>query len=95
MPFYGPYNASKWALEALAENYRVELSGFGVDSCIVEPDGYPTTFMDNLMRPGDQSRNEHYGEFMDASQQFFEGFEGALAGNPSQNHKMLQMQSLT
>ena len=36
-PFYGPYNASKWALEALAENYRVELSGFGVDSCIIEP----------------------------------------------------------
>jgi NAD(P)-dependent dehydrogenase (short-subunit alcohol dehydrogenase family) len=27
LPFYGPYNASKWALEALAENYRVELSG--------------------------------------------------------------------
>ena len=25
-PFYGPYNASKWALEAIAENYRVELS---------------------------------------------------------------------
>jgi NAD(P)-dependent dehydrogenase (short-subunit alcohol dehydrogenase family) len=29
VPFYGPYNASKWALEALAENYRSELSGFG------------------------------------------------------------------
>ena len=37
LPFYGPYNASKWAVEALAENYRIELSGFGVDSCIVEP----------------------------------------------------------
>lgn len=26
MPFYGPYNSSKFALEALADNYRVELS---------------------------------------------------------------------
>ena len=39
LPFYGPYNATKWAVEALAENYRIELSGFGIDSCIVEPGG--------------------------------------------------------
>ena len=85
LPFYGPYNASKWALEALAENYRVELSGFGVDSVIVEPGGYPTTFMDNLMTPSDQSRDESYGDFMHAPQQLFNGFEGALASNPEQN----------
>lgn len=85
LPFYGPYNASKWALEALAENYRVELSGFGIDSILVEPGGYPTTFMDALMRPSDNSRNEGYGEFMNAPHQMFEGFEGALANNPAQN----------
>lgn len=56
LPFYGPYNASKWALEALAENYRVELSDFGVDSCIVEPGGYPTGFMHSLMQPSDSSQ---------------------------------------
>lgn len=84
-PFYGPYNASKWALEALAENYRVELSGFGVDSCIVEPGGYPTGFMNSLMSPSDQSQNESYGEMVNAPKQMFESFEGALAGNPAQN----------
>ncbi|WP_299529553.1 SDR family oxidoreductase [Ulvibacterium sp.] len=84
-PFYGPYNASKWALEALAENYRVELSGFGVDSCIVEPGGYPTGFMTNLMQPSDLSQNEGYGEMVHAPKQAFESFEGALAGNPAQN----------
>ncbi|MEM9687796.1 MAG: SDR family NAD(P)-dependent oxidoreductase [Bacteroidota bacterium] len=84
-PFYGPYNASKWALEALAENYRVELSGFGVDSCIVEPGGYPTGFMSNLMKPSDISQNESYGEMVNAPQQMFENFEGALASNPAQN----------
>ncbi len=84
LPFYGPYNASKWAVEALAENYRVELSGFGIDSCIVEPGGYPTSFMENLMTPSDSTRNESYGDFMNAPKMLFESFEGALAGNPEQ-----------
>ncbi|MEM9981269.1 MAG: SDR family NAD(P)-dependent oxidoreductase, partial [Bacteroidota bacterium] len=85
MPFYGPYNASKWALEALAENYRVELSGFGIDSCLVEPGGYPTGFMSSLMQPSDQSRNESYGEMIHAPKQAFESFEKALNENPAQD----------
>ena len=85
LPFYGPYNASKWALEALAENYRIELSGFGVDSCIVEPGGYPTGFMNSLMSPSDTSQNESYGEMIHAPKQAFENFEGALANNPVQD----------
>ncbi|MEM9120222.1 MAG: SDR family oxidoreductase [Cyanobacteria bacterium P01_F01_bin.56] len=85
LPFYGPYNASKWALEALAENYRVELSGFGVDSCIVEPGGYPTSFMEALMKPSDWARNDTYGDFAEAPQSLFENFEQALANNPAQN----------
>ena len=84
LPFYGPYNASKWAVEALAENYGVELSGFGIDSCIVEPGGYPTSFMENLITPSDATRNESYGDFMNAPKMLFESFEGALAGNPEQ-----------
>ena len=85
LPFYGPYNASKWALEALAENYRLELSGFGVDSCIVEPGGYPTTFFNSLIQPSDDSQNESYGEMVNAPKQLFDSFEGALAGNPNQD----------
>ena len=85
LPFYGPYNASKWALEAMAENYRMELSGFGVDSCLVEPGGYPTSFMDALIKPSDESRNEGYGELVHAPKQLFENFEGALASNPAQD----------
>ncbi|MEM6803626.1 MAG: SDR family NAD(P)-dependent oxidoreductase [Bacteroidota bacterium] len=85
LPFYGPYNASKWALEALAENYRVELSGFGVDSCIVEPGGYATGFMTALIKPSDHSQDESYGEMTKAPEQMFENFEGALASNPAQN----------
>ena len=88
-PFYGPYNASKWALEAMAENYRMELSGFGVDSCIVEPGGFPTAFFDKLIFPSDTSRDAEYGDMVHAPKQAFESFEGALAQNPAQNPQMV------
>lgn len=89
LPFYGPYNASKWALEALAENYRLELSGFGVDSVIVEPGGFPTGFMHSLIYPSDESQNESYGPMAEAPKQMFESFEGALAQNPAQNPQIV------
>jgi NAD(P)-dependent dehydrogenase (short-subunit alcohol dehydrogenase family) len=89
LPFYGPYNASKWAVEALAENYRTELSAFGVESCIVEPGGFPTTFMDRLMRPSDASRDVDYGDLADAPASALAGFEAALAANPQQDPQLV------
>lgn len=85
IPFYGPYNASKWALEALAENYRVELSPFGVESCVVEPGGYATTFIGNLVTPSDRSRDGDYGGLAHAPKAALENFEKALAANPAQD----------
>lgn len=87
VPFYGPYQASKWAVEALAENYRAELSQLGIESCIVEPGGYPTTFIDHLVRPSDPSRSTSYGEMSQMPEGFLKGFEQALAANPAQNPK--------
>lgn len=85
IPFYGPYNATKWAVEAMSENSRSELSQFGIETCIVEPGGYPTSFMTNLMTPSDDSRNEGYGDFIHAPKASFESFEAALKNNPAQN----------
>lgn len=85
VPFYGPYNASKWALEAMAENYRTELTGFGVDCCIVEPGGYPTSFIDSLIKPSDEACKTSYGMFAHAPEGFLDGFEEAMAKNPAQN----------
>lgn len=85
VPFYGPYNASKWALEALCENYRTEVSQSGVEVCIVEPGGYPTTFIDNLVRPSDASRNAGYGPMGAMAEPFLENFEKNLAANPAQD----------
>ena len=85
IPFYGPYNASKWALEALTENYRTEVSQQGIEVCIVEPGGYPTTFIDHLVRPSDKERSSSYGQMGQMAEGFLKGFEQALAANPSQD----------
>jgi NAD(P)-dependent dehydrogenase (short-subunit alcohol dehydrogenase family) len=85
LPFYGPYQSTKWALEAMAENYRAELSTFGVQSVIVEPGGFPTTFMTSLMLPSDNSRNESYGEFMNVPEMMGKAFGEALNNTPEQD----------
>jgi NAD(P)-dependent dehydrogenase (short-subunit alcohol dehydrogenase family) len=89
IPFYGPYNASKWALEALAENYRTELSAFGVDACLVEPGGFPTTFIDRLMKPGDTSRESGYGDMAQAPAAALTNFEQALEANKQQDPQLV------
>lgn len=89
MPFYGPYNATKWALEALAENYRVELSGFGIENCVVEPGGFPTTFFSNIMQASDSSRIESYGDFMNVPNQMAEGFGAAMQNAPGQKPEIV------
>ena len=85
MPFYGPYNASKWALEALAENYRVELAPLGIDSVIVEPGGYNTEFSSHLMHPADTARAAGYGEFAKQADAMLKGFISLVAATPAQN----------
>ncbi len=85
LPFYGLYQSSKWALEALAENYRVELSTFGIENCIVEPGGFPTTFAENLMSPSDASQVDNYGDFIQAPQKMGENFHNVLMNNPQQD----------
>lgn len=88
-PFYGPYNATKWALEAMMENYRSELSNFGIESCLVEPGGFPTDFFGKLITPSDTSRDKSYGELVNGPKALFEAFEGALAQRPEQDPKLV------
>jgi NAD(P)-dependent dehydrogenase (short-subunit alcohol dehydrogenase family) len=80
VPFYGPYNASKFALEAMADNYRIELSSFGVESVLIEPGGYGTTFVDNLIHPSDTGRIKSYGEMGQAPEAFLKNFEKNFEG---------------
>lgn len=84
IPFFGPYNASKWALEAMSENYRVELAGFGVDVVLIEPGGHPTEFAARLLRPSDTSRDASLGALPRDAQAFAQRFEQVMAAHPAQ-----------
>ncbi|MGB0694082.1 MAG: SDR family oxidoreductase [Rhodospirillaceae bacterium] len=84
MPFFGPYNATKWAVEALTENYRVELSQFGVDVALVEPGGFPTGFFGNIMTPASPDRDDSYGDMAHAPAGALQQLQEFLASNPEQ-----------
>lgn len=83
IPFSGPYTSSKWAVEGLAESYRYELAGSGVEVSIVEPGGFVTGFGDRIQYPADQERVQSYGEQADAPEQLWSGmFEALQSGGP-------------
>jgi NAD(P)-dependent dehydrogenase (short-subunit alcohol dehydrogenase family) len=62
IPFFGIYAASKFALEALAETYRYELSSFGIDSVIVEPGPFPSNLIASSPQPSDADVLASYGQ---------------------------------
>jgi NAD(P)-dependent dehydrogenase (short-subunit alcohol dehydrogenase family) len=41
-PFFGPYAASKYALEAVSDSLRVELRPWGIDTIVIEPGSIDT-----------------------------------------------------
>ena len=83
-PFYGTYSASKWALEAIVECYRTELSGFGIESCIIEPAAMPTAFFEGLVAPNDAAREAEYGDFAAVPAMSNAGLAQMLEATPMQ-----------
>jgi NAD(P)-dependent dehydrogenase (short-subunit alcohol dehydrogenase family) len=84
-PFLGVYSASKYALESLAEGFRAELSGFGIESCIIEPGGMPTEFMGGMLRPSDETKNQGYGDMVHAPDASLNGYVDYIKTNPMQS----------
>ncbi|MEZ5038597.1 MAG: SDR family NAD(P)-dependent oxidoreductase [Saprospiraceae bacterium] len=83
-PFLASYSASKYALESLAEGYRAELSGFGIESCIVEPGGFPTGFMGGMITPSDTERLNQFGEMANLPQTSIDGYVAYVESIPEQ-----------
>ncbi|MBL1292284.1 MAG: SDR family oxidoreductase [Thiotrichales bacterium] len=85
-PFFGLYGASKFAVEAISESLRYELSQFGVDVALVQPSAYPTQMYNSAAQPSDASRVAEYGEVGEIPgamfQHFMSLFESADAPNP-------------
>jgi NADP-dependent 3-hydroxy acid dehydrogenase YdfG len=85
-PFFGIYGASKFAVEALTDSLRYEVSQLGIDVALVQPSAYPTSMYANIQQPADADRAAAYeavGEIPGALfKHFMTTFHAADAPNP-------------
>lgn len=73
-PFFGLYGASKFALEAMMDSYRYELSKLGIDVVLVQPSAYPTGMYATSQQPADAALVEAYGDIGQIPGKMFETF---------------------
>jgi NAD(P)-dependent dehydrogenase (short-subunit alcohol dehydrogenase family) len=78
-PYFGIYNASKFALEGLFDALSQEVAGFGLNVTLVEPAGYATDF-NNLSSAKFSDLNPAYDALRTGLAAQFEGYE---FGNPA------------
>ena len=86
IPFFGLYGASKYAVEALSDSYRYELSQLGVDVVLVQPSAYPTNMYAAAQQPADGATATAYAEVAEIPgkilQTFGTLFQGENGPNP-------------
>jgi NAD(P)-dependent dehydrogenase (short-subunit alcohol dehydrogenase family) len=78
MPLFGPYSGSKFALEAISDAMRLELTPFGIQVVVIEP-GYIRTDMESAA----QGLSARYVAGADASpyRRVYEGFRHGWSTN--------------
>ena len=73
-PVLGAYAASKFALEAISDAWRIELAPFGVQVVVIEPDSYATsiwkTSKDRALASVEQHRGGPYERLFRAVEKF-------------------------
>jgi NADP-dependent 3-hydroxy acid dehydrogenase YdfG len=80
IPFTGLYGASKFALEALTESYRYEVSQLGVDVVLIQPSAYPTGLYSATMQAADSGRAQEYGDIAALPGAFVQFLTGVFSG---------------
>jgi short-subunit dehydrogenase len=84
-PFVGIYGASKFAVEALTDSLRYEVSQLGVEVVEVQPSGYPTNFFTNLQSPASTEVTKSYGEVGQIPDAMVKSLTSTLEGKDAPN----------
>jgi NADP-dependent 3-hydroxy acid dehydrogenase YdfG len=84
-PFVGIYGASKFAVEALTDSLRYEVSQLGVEVVEVQPSGYPTNFFTNLQSPASTEVTKAYGEVGEIPDAMVKTLMASLEGKNAPN----------
>lgn len=86
IPFFGLYGASKYAVEAMTDSYRYELSQLRIDVVLVQPSAYPTNMYAAAQQPADGEIAKTYGAVAEVPgkilRTFVTLFQGENAPNP-------------
>ena len=84
-PFFGIYGASKFAVEALTDSFRYELSQLDVDVVLVQPSAYPTNMYATIQHPADGAVATAYGDVGEIPGQMFETFTSMFSAEGAPN----------
>jgi NADP-dependent 3-hydroxy acid dehydrogenase YdfG len=85
LPFFGLYGASKYAVEAMSDSYRYELSQLGVEVVLVQPSAYPTNMYAAAQHPADEELRTTYGEVAEVPGKILKTFVTLFQGENGPN----------
>ncbi len=84
-PFFGIYGASKFAVEALTDSLRYEVSQLGIEVTLVQPSAFPTPMYAKAQQPADGARAAAYGAVGDIPGAMFKHFMATFAAADAPN----------
>jgi len=93
LPFFGLYGASKYAVEAISDSYRYELSQLGVDVVLVQPSAYPTNMYAAAQRPANRELAQSYGEVAEIPGRILKTLSASFKARMLRTHKTSPQQS--